>query len=64
MKAISHLIMIAFIIINPLWPSDSIWLDNSVNIGCGNGMLPDGTKPLLEPMLTYYQWGQVTIIWG
>ena len=23
-----------------------------VNIGSGNGLLPDGTKPLLEPMLT------------
>ena len=25
----------------------------SVNIGLGNGLLPDGTKPLPEPMLTY-----------
>ena len=24
-----------------------------VNIGSGNGLLPDGTKPLTEPMLTY-----------
>ena len=24
-----------------------------VNIGSGNGLLPDGTKPLPEPMLTY-----------
>ena len=23
------------------------------NFGSGNGMLPDGTKPLPEPMLTY-----------
>ena len=23
-----------------------------VNIGSGNGLLPDGTKPLPEPMLT------------
>ena len=28
-----------------------------VNIGSGNGLLPDGTKPLPEPMLTYHQWG-------
>ena len=27
-----------------------------VNIGSGDGLLPDGTKPLPEPMLTYYQW--------
>ena len=26
-----------------------------VNIGSGNGKLPDGTKPLPEPMLTYHQ---------
>ena len=30
---------------------DKIW----VNIGSGNGLLPDGTKPLPEPMLTYHQ---------
>ena len=26
-----------------------------VNIGSGNGLLPDGTKPLPEPVLTYHQ---------
>ena len=26
-------------------------------------MLRDGTKPLPEPMLTYRQWGSVTITW-
>ena len=30
---------------------DEIW----VNIGSGNGLLPDGTKPLPEPMLTDHQ---------
>ena len=35
--------------VNTSWPSDTkIW----VNIGSGNGLLPDGTKPLPEPMLT------------
>ena len=29
--------------------------ENWVNIGSGNGLLPDGTKPLPEPMLTYHQ---------
>ena len=29
---------------------DEIW----VNTGSGNGLLPDGTKPLPEPVLTYY----------
>ena len=26
-----------------------------VNIGSGNGFVPYGTKPLPEPMLTYFQ---------
>ena len=26
-----------------------------VNIGSGNGLLPDGTKPLPETMWTYHQ---------
>ena len=26
-----------------------------VNIGSGNGLLPDGTKPLPESVLTYHQ---------
>ena len=30
-----------------------------INIGSGNGLLPDGTKPLPELMLTYHQWGVV-----
>ena len=30
-------------------------IDLKVNIGSGNGLLPDGTKPLSEPMLTYHQ---------
>ena len=34
-----------------------------VNIGSGNGLLPDGTKPLPEPMLTY-QLERVTFFWG
>ena len=29
-----------------------------------NGLLPDGTKPLPEPMLTDYQWSPVTFILG
>ena len=30
-----------------------------VNIGSGNGLMPDGTKSLPEPMLTYHQYGPV-----
>ena len=29
--------------------------ENWANIGSGNGLLPDGTKPLPEPKLTYHQ---------
>ena len=32
------------------------------NIGSDNGLLPDGTKPLAEPMLTYSKYGPVTFI--
>ena len=35
-----------------------------INIDSGNGFLPDGTKTLLEPMLTYHQRGPVTITSG
>ena len=37
---------------NSLGPSDA---KNWVNIGSDNGLVPDGTKPLPEPMLTYHQ---------
>ena len=33
-----------------------------VNIGSGNGLLPDGTKPLPEPVLTYHI-KQQAIVW-
>ena len=37
-----------------MWPSDAIMVtDIWVNIGSGIGLLPDGTKPLPESMLTY-----------
>ena len=35
-----------------------------VNIGSGNGLLPDGTKPLPEPMLTDHQLSPVTFLLG
>ena len=35
-----------------------------VNTGPGNGLLPDGTKPLAEPMSTDNQLGPVTFISG
>ena len=39
-------------------------LEILVKTGSGNGLLPDGTKPWPEPMLTYHQWGLVAFMWG
>ena len=40
-------------LINSLRPSDAMWCQELlVKIGSGNGLLPDGTKALPEPMLT------------
>ena len=36
---------------------------NWANIGSGNGLLPDGTKPLPEPM-TYDKIYSVSFIWA
>ena len=35
---------------------------NWVNIGSGNGLLPDDTMPLPVPMLTYHQWDSMAKI--
>ena len=37
---------------------------NSVNFGSSNGLLPDSTKLLPEPMLSLHQLGSVACIWG
>ena len=38
---------------------------NLVNIGSSNGLIPDGNKPLPEPVLTFHQWGIVAFSsWG
>ena len=34
------------------------------NTDSGNGVVPDGTNPLPEPILTYLHWGPVTISCG
>ena len=36
---------------------------NLVNIGSGNGLLPDGTQPFPEPMFTDHWWGLVAFTW-
>ena len=35
-----------------------------VNTGSGNGLLPDGTKPLSESMLTYHRWDPLALLQG
>ena len=44
------------------WCHIATW--NLFNIGSGNSLLPDGTNPLPEPMLTYHQQGFVAFTWG
>ena len=44
-----------------LWCHMATWI--WVNIGLGNGLLPDGTKSLPEPLLTWYRWGSVAFNW-
>ena len=34
-----------------------------INISSGNGLLPNGTKQLSVPMLTYRQLGPVAFTW-
>ena len=46
---------------------NSSWHDMSikicVNIGLGNGLVPDSTKPLPAPKLPYHQWVSVAGTW-
>ena len=44
-------------IVNSLWPSDGWYMVTEiwVNIGSGDDLLPDGTKPLPELMFIYDQ---------
>ena len=39
----------------------TIWI--WANIGSGNGLVPDGIKPLPEQMLTSYYWGFLSFDW-
>ena len=50
--------------LNSLWPSDTIWWLIWVNIGSANGLLPDITKPLHEPRMTYHKKGSMASISG
>ena len=58
----AHYDVIVMFFINSMWPSDTIWQQMWVNIGSGNGLLPDGTKPLPESVLTNHQWGLAAFI--
>ena len=49
--------------VNSLWPSGAIWHCRcKSNIGSGNGLVPDGTKPLPEPILTYHLYHWILIL--
>ena len=45
--------------LNSLWRSTWIW----IHFGSGKGLLPDGTKPLHDSMLTYHQCDSVVSTW-
>ena len=51
-------------ICNTLQPIGSIWCQNLVNIGSGNGLFPDNTKPLPKQILVYHLGDPVAFIWG
>ena len=61
----NHRFCVTYVVmcLSKLWPSDGIWWHKIVNIGSGNGLVPGGTKPLPEPMLSYRKEGPVTFIW-
>ena len=48
-------------LIGPQWRP--MVTQNLVNIGSGNGLMPVGTKPLPEPMLTYHHWNPSAFSW-
>ena len=53
----------SLIVFNSMWPSDMA-TGICVNTGSGNGLLPDGPKPLPEQISAHHrqwQWGPVTI---
>ena len=51
-------------LINTLWPSNAIWRHRSGStLAQVMALLPDGTKPLPEPMLTYHHWRLIAFTW-
>ena len=61
---IPYLFVMGDIMSVSLWPSEAIWRQPiRVKIGSGNGLLPDGTKPLPKPMLTYHKRHSVAFAW-
>ena len=52
----------ASFLVNSLWPGDAMWwhkLGSTINIGWCVGLLPDGTKPLPQPLFTDHQESRV-----
>ena len=53
--------------VNSLWPGECwrhMLSEILVDIGSGNGLVPDSTKPFPELMLTNSQWGLVLFTSG
>ena len=47
------------------WPRNAIWHQKSLsNLVRVKACLPDATKPLPKPILTYHHWVQLTSFWG
>ena len=52
-----------FKLIIAYWRHIAKLMRTSVNIGSGNGLLPDGSKPLPGPMSANHHWGFVAFTW-
>ena len=59
LQNVSHFVQVSCVTlycVNSLRPSDAIWRHRyGSTLDQVDGLLPDGTKPLPEPMLTYHQ---------
>ena len=65
-KTFENVCKMAAILFKPysLGSSNAIQQNNFVDRGSGDDLLPDGTKPSAETMLTYHQWSPVLFNWG
>ena len=55
----THIRMSAISLTVACWRHMATWI--WINISSDNSLLPEGTKPLTEPVVTYHRWGVVTV---